>query len=83
MSQPEPSRIRNQRVDIKVGPEVYRELTEVKALLEQVEKKKVSMQEVIGLLYDWSQPRIAEMRELHAKLDSLTTKKEPPRAKIA
>jgi predicted CopG family antitoxin len=79
MGQPKQSRIRNQRVDIKISPDVYQELVAVKALLEQVKSKSYSMSEVVGLLCQWSEPQIAELGDLRAKLDALATKKEPPK----
>ena len=79
MKQPQSSRIKDQRVDIKVGPEVYRELTQVQALLERGESKSYSMSEVVGLLCQWSQPQITEIGEISAKLDSLKTKRKPPK----
>jgi hypothetical protein len=79
MKQPQVSRIRDQRVDIKVGPEVYGELAAVKALLEQVKLKSYSMSEIVGLLCQWSEPQIAELEELRARLDVLATKKKPPK----
>jgi len=75
MSEAKPSRIKDQRVDIKLSPESYTRLTGVKDLLEQIEKKKFSMQDVILLLCDWSVPKMNEMRKLRAKLDKLVAKK--------
>jgi len=79
MRQPPPSRIRNQRVDIKVSSEVYEELTRVKALLEQVKSRNYSMSEVIALLCQWSEPQIDEIGTLRIRLDALATKKKPPK----
>lgn len=78
MNKPQPSRIRNQRVDIKVGLEVYKELAVVKTLLEKVTSKSYSMSEVVGLLCQWSEPQIADMQTLRAKIDAMATKKKPP-----
>jgi hypothetical protein len=75
----EPSRIRSQRVDIKVGPEVHRELTAVKTLLENVKARQYSMSEVIGLLCQWSEPTVADLGKTQAKISELTTKKIPPK----
>lgn len=77
MKGPEPSRIRDQRVDIKVGPEVYKSLKNIKALLEAVRVRPFSMSEVIMLLCQWSEPSIFDLSETHAKLTELTTKKTP------
>jgi predicted CopG family antitoxin len=78
MKRSEPSRIRDQRVDVKVGPEVYRDLKKVKDLLEEVKARPFSMSEVIMLLCQWSKRSIAELRETQAKISELTTKKTPP-----
>ncbi len=77
MRQSGPSRIRDQRYDIKVSPEVYKDLAAVKDLLEEARTKPFSMSEVIMLLCQWSEPKITNLREVQAKLDELTTKKRP------
>ena len=77
-TQKEPSRIRDQRVDIKVSPEVYNELSLVKAQLEKSSNLIYSMSDVISKMYDWSLPKLSELHEGHAKTVELTTKKTGP-----
>jgi len=73
--QKEPSRPKDQRVDVKVSPEVYEELSAVKALLEQTSNRIYSTSDVISMMYDWSLPKLSELHEAHAKTVELTTKK--------
>lgn len=77
MKRSKPSRIRDQRVDIKVGPEVDGDLRKIKTMLEEVKARPFSMSEVIMLLCQWSEPSIAALRESKAKISELTTKKMP------
>ena len=79
MKQSGSSRIRNQRVDVKVGAEVHERLVAVKTLLEDVKARQCSMSEVIDLLCQWSEPVIADLEKTRAKISELTTKKKPPR----
>jgi len=77
--QKEPSRIKDQRVDVKVSPDVYKELSVVKDQLEKTSNRVYSTSDVISIMYDWSLPKLGELREAHAKTVELTTKKSGPR----
>jgi hypothetical protein len=55
-------------------------LTAIKVLLEVVKERPYSMSEVIGLLCQWSQSSITDLEKTKAKLNELTTKREPPKA---
>ena len=77
--QKEPSRVQDQRVDIKVSPQVYKELKTVKTQLEKTSNRVYSMSDVISMMYDWSLPKLDELHEAHAKTVELTTKKSGPR----
>lgn len=55
-------------------------MTAIKVLLEVVKERPYSMSEVIGLLCQWSQSSITDLEKTKAKLNELTTKREPPKA---
>lgn len=79
MKQTESSRLRDQRVDIKISPQVNKELNQVKAILEEARGEKLSASEVISIMCDWAEPNVKDLRDLRAKTAELTTKKYRPK----
>jgi hypothetical protein len=70
------SRIKDKRMDVKVSPEAYDRLVEVRTMLEEVRPAESwSMSDAVLLMYKWSGPAINEIRANGQRTKGLTTKK--------
>lgn len=75
----EASRIRDQRSDVKVSPEAFQRLKEVKAVLEKARPgERFGMSDVILMMYRWSGSSLTEIEKNGARTKELTTVEGSP-----